>query len=150
MGFFDSLMAMFGGGAVDPNYYNNLFRLAPGEAIVSSSGGHFVEGLGRFPTVTLGKTYLFAVTNHNRLVIGDMMDSALAQHFTPGSVRIADHGYLDQVGGFMGDRSAVTRANPAGVMERVRVIAFAPRASAQFAITVVDSLVPQILPFSAR
>lgn len=150
MGFLDSLMAMFGGGAPDPNYYNKLFRLAPGEAIVSSSGGHFIEGLGHSPTVSLGKTYLFAITNHNRLVVGDMMDSALARHFTPGSVSITDHGYLDQVGGFLGDRSAVTRANPMGAMERVKVLSFFPQGGAGFSITVVESLVPQILPFSAR
>ena len=150
MGFFDSLLAMFGGGAADPNYYNKLFRLAPGEAIVSSGGAQFVDGVGQFSTVTLGKTCLFAITNHNRLVIGDMVDSALAQHFTPGSVRIADHGYLDQIGGFLGDRSAVTRASPMGVMERVKVLGFIPQGAAPFSITVVESVVPQILPFSAR
>ncbi len=148
MGFLDSLKAMFVGAAPDPDYYNKLFQLAPNETITCSSGGHFIEGLGQ-SSVTLGKTYLFAVTSHNRLVIGDMVDSALARHFTPGSVRITDHGYLDQIGGgFMGDRSAVKRANPAGEMERVKVLAFAPHGSPPFAISVVGSLVRAIMPFS--
>jgi hypothetical protein len=149
MGFFDTLKAMFGGGGADPHYYDKLFGLAPGETITASSGGHFVEGLGH-PTVTLGRTYLFAITTHNRLVVGDMTNSALAQPFTPGSVQIIDRGFLDQIGGFLGDRSAVTRANPLGAMERVKVLAFAPQGAPPFAITVVDSLVVQVLAFTSR
>jgi hypothetical protein len=146
MGFFDSLAAIFGGGAPDPNYYNKLFRLVPGEVIVASSGGHFIEGLG-FETVTRGKTYLFVITNHNHLIVGDMVDSSLAQRFPVGSVHISDRGYLDQLG-FFGDRAAITGANPQGVLERLRVLSFTPQASAPFAMTVVESLVAQVLQFS--
>jgi hypothetical protein len=148
MGFFDSLMAMFGGGAPDPNYYNKLFRLVPGEVIVASSGGHFIEGLG-FPTVTRGKTYLFVITNHNHLIIGDMVDSALAQRFAAGGVQISDCGYLDQQAGFFGGGAPVTQANPLGVLERVRVLSFVPQASPPFAITVVESMAAKVLQFSA-
>jgi hypothetical protein len=145
MGFFDALKSIFGGAPLGADYWNKLLRLPAEETIVFTASGRLVASMsGR--EVTLGAGYILVITSMGRLVLGDMqtMNPALARHFSPGTVRVQDHGYLDEKGTYTGVRE-YQQAGPTGVMERVKILAFTPDQGAPFTVIAAESTVPQLL-----
>jgi hypothetical protein len=143
MGLWQKIIGMFTGGAIANFSYENLLGLEEGESIAFSTIGKFVQGTN---PVTIGAQYILALTNRDRLAVGDLqtMNPANARVFSRGTVQVRSRGHLTEDGGIVTGQSAYRQAGPTGQLEQVQVLEFIPAEGAPFALFAVDSAVPSI------